>query len=128
MDPTCGALKTISCSRLDSWIRHAGEVLDPDWWTRIVDPTRSPKLFTRLGDPTCAVLKTSSGSALDSWIDNAWEVFDLDLWTQIVAPDSFTRLIRLTRGPDFCSLKNKQLLRIGLVDQPRVGGVRLVEL
>ena len=54
-----------------------------------------------------------------------------DLWTQLVdtthGPDLCTRLLVLTRGPDTWNLKNKELLRIGLVDRPRMGGVQLVD-
>ena len=60
-----------------------------------------------------------------------WEVFDPDSWTQLVGPNCgpelWTQLVHPTREPNLWSLKNKELFRIGLVDRPRVGGVRLVD-
>ena len=48
-------------------------------------------------------------------------------WTRIVdpncGPDLFTRLVHSTCG----ALKKKELFRIGLVNRPRVGDVRLVD-
>ena len=89
--PTCGALKTRSCSGLDSWI---GPLVDPtcgpkfcgpDLFTRLVGPTCGPKFcgpdsFTTLvhltRGPNLWTLKTMSCSGLDSWMVHAWELFD----------------------------------------------------
>ena len=116
MDPTRGPLKIRFFLRIGLVERPT---CGPKLWTRIMDPTRSPDLFTPLVDPTRGALKTMSCSGLDSWI--------VRLVDPNRGPDSFTRLIHLTLGPDSWSLKNKQLFRIGLVDQRREGGVQLVE-
>ena len=47
-------------------------------------------------------------------------------------PDAWTRIVDQTCSLDLWTvpawnLKNKELFRIGLVDRPRVGGVRLVD-
>ena len=44
--PDLWSLKKSSCSVLDSWIGNEWEVFDPDSWTRSVNPTCSPDLFT----------------------------------------------------------------------------------
>ena len=52
--------------------RFQGEFCAALIFSQIVDPTRSPKLFSQIVRPTCGALKTRSCFGLDSWIAHEW--------------------------------------------------------
>ena len=89
----------------------------PNSLTRLVDSTRGPDSWTRLVDPTCGPTH-----GLNSWTRLIYPTPGPNLWTQLVDPTCGPDLWPVARG-----LKNEELFRIGLVDRPCAGGVRLVD-